>query len=71
MDDLESRFQVITISDPDNAAKLARVRQLALELAMTIDELADDSREKSAAITKLEEATFWANRAIARTVGVV
>jgi len=33
---------------------------------MTFDQLAPESREKSLAITKLEEAVYWLNAAIAR-----
>ena len=35
-------------------------------VAEIIDNLCPDSREKSLAITKLEEAIFWANASIAR-----
>ena len=42
------------------------VRVVARDLAQTIDKVARDSREKSLAITALEEAVFWANAAIAR-----
>lgn len=42
------------------------VRNQAKELAITINNIAPDSREKSLALTKLEEAVFWCNAAIAR-----
>lgn len=37
-----------------------------LELAQIVDEYCPDSREKSLAITHIEEAVMWANAAIAR-----
>ncbi len=42
------------------------IRDIAQSLAVEIDELCPASREKSLAITKLEEAVMWANAAIAR-----
>lgn len=42
------------------------IREKAKDLAYLIDELAPNSREKSLAMTKLEEAVFWDNAAIAR-----
>ena len=46
--------------------KYEKIRAEAKELALLFAELAPDSREKSLAITKLEEAVMWANAAIAR-----
>jgi hypothetical protein len=43
-----------------------RIRDQAKDLAYLIDDLVPDSREKSSALTKLEEAVFWANAGIAR-----
>jgi hypothetical protein len=37
-----------------------------LYAAQFVDRICPDGREKSTAITKLEEAMFWANAAIAR-----
>lgn len=46
--------------------KYTAIREKAKELAYLIDELCPDSREKSLAITKIEEASMWANASIAR-----
>ena len=42
------------------------IRGRALDFANALDDLCPDSREKSLAITKLEEAVFWANASISR-----
>lgn len=42
------------------------IRSDAMDLAKLIEESCPDSREKSLAFTKLEEAVMWANAAIAR-----
>ena len=42
------------------------IRSKAKELAVLIEKDCPDSREKSLAFTKLEEAVMWANAAIAR-----
>lgn len=47
-------------------AKYEEIRAKAKELAILIDELCPDSREKSVAFTQLETAVMWANAAIAR-----
>lgn len=50
----------------DQPAKYQAIREKAKELAYLIDELVPDSREKSLAMTKLEECSMWANAGIAR-----
>jgi len=47
-------------------AKYAMIRAQAKELAYMIDMHTPDSREKSLAMTKLEECVMWANAGIAR-----
>lgn len=42
------------------------IREKAKELAYLIEKLAPNSREKSLAMTNLEQSVFWANAAIAR-----
>ena len=42
------------------------IRDSAKNLANIFDNVCPNSREKSLALTKLEEAVFWANASIAR-----
>lgn len=42
------------------------IRDMAKRFAHLIDDSMPDSREKSLAITKLEEAVFWSNAGISR-----
>ena len=42
------------------------IRDKAKSMAYLIDQVCPESREKSLALTKLEEAVMWANAAIAR-----
>lgn len=42
------------------------IRKAAFSMASLINDLCPDSREKSLAMTKLEEAVMWANASIAR-----
>lgn len=42
------------------------IRMKGLLMAMEVEGSCPDSREKSIALTKIEEAVFWANAAIAR-----
>jgi hypothetical protein len=43
------------------------IRFAAKHVAHLIDDNVPDSREKALAMTKLEEAVFWANAGIARS----
>lgn len=63
--DLENRF---TYHAPKEGQpeKYSKLRDKTKELAYLIDELTSKSREKSLALTSLEETVFWANAAIAR-----
>lgn len=47
-------------------AKYEEIRETAKKLAYTIECLCPASREKSLAMTNLEQAVMWANSAIAR-----
>jgi hypothetical protein len=52
--------------DAEQARKCDLIRSSLGSEAKVINGLCPDSREKSTALTKLEEAMFWANAAIAR-----
>lgn len=47
-------------------ARYTLLRNKAKEFALLIDDNVSDSREKSLALTKVEEAVMWANAGIAR-----
>lgn len=63
--ELLKRFSYHAPKD-DQPARYIALRENARVLATQIIQYAPDSRERSLAITKLEEAVFWANAAIAR-----
>jgi len=50
----------------DQAERYAEIRAAFLQLALKINDLCPESREKSVAFTELETAQFWANASIAR-----
>lgn len=63
--DLENRF---SYHEPRQGQprKYESIRNKAKEFAYLIEQICPKSREKSLALTKLEEAVFWANAGIAR-----
>lgn len=65
MSELDKRF---TYHPPkgDQTDRYFRIRAKAYQLAELVEELAPESRERSLAITKIEEAVMWANASIAR-----
>ena len=63
--ELENRFTYHTPKD-DQPTRYVAIRDKGKEFAKLIDNYCPDSREKSLAFTKLEEAVMWANSAIAR-----
>lgn len=50
----------------DQPDRYNQLRHLGHHLATRINDLCPDSREKSLAMTHLEQAVMWANAAIAR-----
>jgi hypothetical protein len=64
--DLTNRFMYHPPLDEATKSRHGGIREGVFELAEEWDGLLPDGREKALAITKLEEAMFWANAAIAR-----
>ncbi len=52
--------------DEDMKVRMLHIRDVAKDFARMIEAVCYDGREKSLALTKLEEATMWANASIAR-----
>lgn len=64
--DLQHRFEYHPPRTEERVEDHAIVRSECRRLAETVNSLGPDSREKSLAITAIEEAMFWANAMIAR-----
>ena len=64
-EELKSRFTYHALKD-DQPVRCEHIRYKASILAAYINEKCPESREKSLAITKIEEAVMWANASIAR-----
>jgi hypothetical protein len=63
--DIINRFTYRPPKD-DQPARYEEIRRQAREFALYLNDNLPESREKSLAITKLEEAVYWANVSIAR-----
>lgn len=70
MDNLEidKRFSYRTVGY-GKTKRMQDIRRKVKELALIINSNIDDCREKSTAMTKLEEVVFWANAGISRDEG--
>lgn len=64
--DIECRFTYHSPKD-GQSEKYKEIRDKAKELAYLVNVAVPQGREKSLAITKLEECVFWANAGIARS----
>jgi hypothetical protein len=64
-EELETRF---TYHPPkgDQPQKYELIRASSRQLAELVEQLCPESREKALAITNIEQASMWANAAIAR-----
>lgn len=62
---IENNFMYHSPKD-GQAEKYEEIRAKGKELAYLIDKICPNSREKSLAMTKLEESVMWANASIAR-----
>lgn len=63
--DITNRFTYHKPFD-DQSERYAEIRAMACDLAMEILGLCPESRERSLAITNLEQAVMWANASIAK-----
>lgn len=63
---IENNFKHHPPKDKEIILAHETVRNECRHLANTLDTLLPNSREKSLAMTKLEEVMFWANASIAR-----
>lgn len=63
--DIEKNFSYHAPKN-DQTERYERIRYKAKMLAAYINENCPDSREKSLAMTKLEECVMWANASVAR-----
>lgn len=64
--DLENRFSFHPTKDEETKMKHNSVRNRCFDLAEELNELVPEGREKSLAITHLEQVMMWANAGIAR-----
>jgi len=64
--DLDNRFRYHAPKDETTRDAHDRVRGMCGNLAYELDKMMPDGREAALALTKIEEAMFWANAAIAR-----
>jgi hypothetical protein len=63
--ELKNRFTYHAPKD-DQVLRYTNIRNACKDLAYVIELKCPDSREKSLAMTKLEEVSMWANASIAR-----
>lgn len=63
--DLENRF-TYHAPPPENTQKFVQIRGEVRRVAELLNDLCPESREKSLAVTHLEDAVFWAIASIAR-----
>ncbi|MFE4057415.1 hypothetical protein ACFXP3_14145 [Streptomyces sp. NPDC059096] len=64
--DLAHRFNFHPATTDEKRDAHATVRTACHGLAELFDQLCPEGREQALAVTKIEEAMFWANAALAR-----
>ena len=64
-EEFDKRFN-FHAADADAATCPEAVRAAARDMAVRVTQVAPEGRELALALTKIEEAMFWANAAIAR-----
>lgn len=63
--ELDERFSAHKLTHEQSAAQ-DQIRRMAKHAARFVDANVADNREKSIALTKLEEFVMWANKAISK-----
>lgn len=66
-EDLTNRFSFHPANSDEKRQAHEDVRAMCLSLAHELNDRVPEGREKSLAITHLEEVMFWSNAAIARS----
>ena len=64
--DIENRFTFHPVKGPEQAKQYETTRGKCLDLAKYLVGTIPSSRERSLALTALEEVVMWANAAVAR-----
>ena len=62
---MNKRAKVIEVSD-EQLFRIDEIRSRFSDMYYTLEDLCDNCRETSLALTKLEEAQFWAVKGISR-----
>lgn len=65
-EEIANRFAFHPAGTPDRAAAHDAVRNNCAQMADWLNSALPEGREKSLAITHLEEVMFWSNAAVAR-----
>lgn len=64
--DLENRFSFHPANTEEKKQAHETVRNTCLRVAIDLNNLLPEGREKALALTHLEEVMFWANAGVAR-----
>lgn len=66
IEEISKRFRYVPMTDHKQITSSSKIREEAMVLADMIDIYCTESRQKSIALTKLQECVFWVNDCIAK-----